>query len=126
MSLTRATDGSILSYAHNVAVANVAQTVCQRTTERFAGQIIVLKPADGDGKRVATPESLNALAAKVNSDLSKNLLSNVGGEGQRASSAVWTPATDDDLGVADATLHGTLALGLNGTIVHIATTVAVG
>ena len=32
----------------------------------------------------------------------------------------------DDLGVADATLHGTLALGLNGTIVHIATTVAVG
>ena len=106
-------------------MANLAQTVVQRVTEDFTGQIVVLKDADSLGVRVATAASLADLAAKVNSELQRNLLSNIGGEGPRASSAVWTPAVDDDLGVANATLHGTLALGLNGTIVHISTSVEV-
>jgi hypothetical protein len=124
-SLTRATDGSILGMTHNVAISSLAQTVCQTVTEGFAGMVLVLKPADANGKRVATPKSIAILEAKVNSELQRNLLSNVGGEGQRASVATWTAATDDDLGVANATLHGTLDLQLNGTLVHISTTVGV-
>lgn len=125
MSVTRADADSILSMTHNVAITNVARTVCQRTTENFAGAVLVLNPADTLGVRTATKGSLVDLEAKVNSELQRNLLSNVGGEGQRASRAVWSAATDDDLGVADATLHGTLDLELNGTIVHIATVVGV-
>jgi len=124
-SLTRATDGNILGYTHNLYVASLAQTVCQRATENFAGATIVLLPPDTNGRRFATQASLADLAAKVNRDLQNNLLINRGDGNPRASSAVWTPATNDDLGVANATLHGTLALGLNGTIVHIATTVEV-
>ena len=124
-SLTRDTDGSILGMTHNVAVARLAQTVTQRITENFAGATLVLNPPDTFGVRTATTASLSSLAAKVNSELQRNILSNIGGEGQRASIAKWTPATDDDMGVANATLHGTLDLELNGTIVHIATTVEV-
>lgn len=124
-SLTRDTDGSILGMTHNVAVASLAQTVCQRTTEGFAGATLVLKPPAVGGQRYATAASLADLAAKVNAELQTNLLSNIGGEGQRASAAKWSPATDDDFGIADATLHGSLALELNGTIVHIATVVGV-
>ncbi len=119
-SLTRATDGSILGDTHNMYVASLAQTVVQRTTERFVGQTLVLN-TDG----TATTSALADLEAKVNSELQTNLLSDVGGEGQRASRASWTAATDDDLSVAEATLNGTLALNLNGTIVHIATVVEV-
>ena len=125
-SLTREVDGEILGMTHNVAIASLAQTICQRVTENFAGQVLVLNLPDADNKRTAKVSSLAVLEAKVNSELQRNLLSNVGGEGQRASAAKWTAATDDDLGVADATLHGTLDLELNGTLVHIDTTVAVG
>lgn len=124
-SLTRAADGSILAYSHNIDVVNLARTVVQRTTENFVGQTLILKAADALGRRFATAASLADLQAKVNAELQTNLLSNIGGEGQRASSAVWTAATDDDMGIADATLNGTLDLGLNGTIVHVATVVEV-
>lgn len=124
-SVTRAADGSILSMDHNVAVVNLARTVVQRTTENFAGQTLVLKSPDTLGRRYATAASLKDLEAKVNRELQTNLLSNIGGEGQRASAAKWTAATDDDFGIADATLNGTLSLELNGTIVTIATNVEV-
>lgn len=124
-SVTRAADGSILSLDHNVAVVNLARTVVQRTTESFAGQTLVLKSPDTLGRRYATAASLKDLEAKVNRELQTNLLSNIGGEGQRASAAKWTAATDDDFGIADATLNGTLSLELNGTIVTIATNVEV-
>lgn len=120
-SLTREVDGSLLSYTHNVEVANVAQSVCQRTTEDFAGQVLVLTAPDALNQRFATAASLADLEAKVNSELQRNMLSDIGGEGQRASSAKWTAATDDDFAIPDTTLNGSLALGLNGTIVHIAT-----
>jgi hypothetical protein len=124
-SLTRADDGSILGMSHNVDIANLAQTIVQSTTENFAGSTLVLEPADNAGKRVATAASLKAFEEKVNSELERYLLSNIGGEGQRASVAKWTAAVDDDLGVSDATLHGSLDLQLNGTLVHISTTVTV-
>jgi hypothetical protein len=124
-SLTRADDGSILGMSHNVDVANLAQTICQATTENFAGATLVLEPADALGKRVATTASLKSFEEKVNAELERYLLSNIGGEGPRASVARWTAAVDDDLGVADATLHGSLDLQLNGTLVHISTVVTV-
>jgi hypothetical protein len=120
MSLTRAVDGNILSYAHNMRVANVSQTVCQRTTEQFVGQSLVLN-SDGTAKS----SSLADLEAKVNGELTRNLLANLKGEGPRASSARWIAATDDDLSVAEATLNGTNELGLKGTIHTIATSVEV-
>ena len=125
LSITRATDGSILSYAHNMRVANVAQTVCQRATEDFVGQVLVLNPPDSGGVRTATKRALTILEAKVNAELQRNLLANLQGDGPRASSAKWTAATDDDLGVVGATLNGTLELNLNGTIFQIATIVEV-
>lgn len=118
-SITRATDGSILGMTHNMYVANVAQTVCQRVTENFAGKTLVLK-SDGTAK----PSSLADLKAKVDAELKRNLLTD-SGSGPRASAAYWTPATDDDLRGEDATLHGTCTLNLKGTIVHIATSVEV-
>lgn len=124
-SLTRAGDGSVLEHSHNSAIANLFQTVVQATTENFAGQTLVLEPADNTGKRVATTTSLKDFEDKVNGELSRYLLGNLGGEGPRASVAYWTAATDDDLGGSDATLHGIGTLELNGTIVHISTTVNV-
>ena len=125
MSVTRAEDGNILGMTHNAAVANLAQTVIQRVTEGWAGRTLVLNPPDSEGKRTAKKSSLAVLKSQANEELRRNLLSDVGGEGQRASGASWTPATDDDLGVANATLHGTVTLDLNGTIVHVATVVSV-
>jgi hypothetical protein len=124
-SLTREDDGSILGMTHNAYVASLAQTVCQATTELFAGRTVVLEPADETGARVATTSSLKQLEGRVNDELQRYLLSNIGGEGPRASVCKWTAATDDDLGVADATLHGTLELQVNGTLVHIDTSVQV-
>lgn len=120
--LTRATDGSILGMSHNLDVANVGQTVCQRETENFAGLTLNLNRPDGSGKRTAKATVLADLAAKVNTELRRNLLEDIEGTGGRASFAQWTPSTNDDLGVVNATLTGSLELELNGTIVHIATT----
>ncbi len=119
-ALTRAEDGTRLGDTHDMAVANLAQTVVQRTTENFIGVTLKL---NSDG--TATAKSLADLKAKVDSELQRNLLSNVGGDGPRASSAEWIPATDDDFGVAEATLHGVAELKLNGTIVHVVTVVEV-
>lgn len=124
-AISRANDGDRLAYEHDVAVANLAQTVVQRVTEGFAGQILTLLPPDSENKAFATPESLAVLKTKVDSELARNLLSNVGGEGPRASSVEWTPATDDDFAVSNATLHSTTALNLNGTIVHVSNVVGV-
>ncbi len=124
-SLTRDTDGSIFGMTHNVAVANLAQTVNQRATENFAGATLVLSRPNALNQRFATKASLEDFSASVNGALQTNILSNIGGEGQRASYCKWTPATDDDLGVASPVLHGALALELNGTIVTIATVVGV-
>lgn len=120
MSVTRAVDGDRLGMTHNMAVANVAQTVCQRTTETFAGRTLVLN-ADG----TATKSSLADLETRVNAELQTNLMANVTGDGQRASFAKWTAAINDNLSIANAALNGTLELKLRGTIVTIATKVEV-
>jgi hypothetical protein len=119
LSLTRATEASLLSRTHNMAVANVAQTVAQTEAENAIGQVLQL---NSDG--TATTESLNKIKERVNSALQKNLLQDTG-EGPRASSATWTPAADDVLNVPGALLNAVLELNLNGTLEKIATTVRI-
>jgi len=121
MSLTRDTEGSLLSYTHNMAVANVGCTIVQSTTENIIGKVLVLN-ADGTAKAAA----LQVIEEAVNTDLQQALMKeHVPGEGPRASLAVWRASTDDVLNVPDATVTGVLDLRLNGTIVHVTTVVKV-
>ncbi len=119
-SLTRALEGSILQPTHNAAVVNLAQGVCQAATEATIGRSLVL---NDDG--TATTDALKSITTEVNGALELALLKNTTGEGQRASKAVWTPADDDVLNVAEATLTGVLELGLNGTIHKVDTKIRV-
>ncbi len=121
MSLTRDTEGSLLSYTHNLAVANLACTVVQKATENVVGKVLQL---NDDG--TATSASLSRIEESVNTDLEQSLMvEKVIGEGPRASKAVWTASRDDVLNVVDATLTGVLDLHVNGTIVHVDTLVKV-
>lgn len=119
-SVTRGLAGTVLSATENKTVANLAQTVCNATAEDSLGEDLVLN-LDG----TATPESLGIVKSRVDTALGKELLSDVMGEGARASIAYWTPAQDDDLSEVDATLNGVLTLVLKGKIVHINTKVRV-
>lgn len=119
LSLTRATENSQLSRTHNMAVANVASSVCQSETENAIGQVLEL---DDDG--TATEASLRVLENRVNSALAIALLQRKV-EGPRASDAQWTASRSDILNVPGAELTGTLDLRLNGTLEKITTRVRV-
>lgn len=119
LDLTRASDGSLLSRAHNMAVVNVACTVCQAETEHAIGQVLEL--AD-DGK--ATPAARQKIESRVNSALQRALLQ-AGSEGARASYAKWSASASDVLNVPGAEMTGTLELRLNGTLERITTRVLV-
>lgn len=118
-SLTREQDGSLLSQTHNVAVVNLACTVCQLNTENFIGRSLTL---NDDG--TATADSLSTLESEVNAALELALLTNRG-EGARASLAVWTASKNDVFNVPDAILTGVCRLNLNGTIHDVDTRVRV-
>ena len=118
-SLTRASDASLLVQTHNQAVVDLACTVVQSATENVIGRSLVL---NNDG--TATSDSLSTITAEVNAALELALLTNRG-EGQRASSAAWTPSADDVLNVPEALLTGTLSINLLGTIHSVQTTVRV-
>ena len=119
LDLTRAEDATVLSYCHNVDVLNLAQTVVQRATENLIGSSV---PLNEDG--TATSDALKSIAARVNRELQRTVLVDVG-EGVRASKCVWTPSADDILSGAEALLTGTLELNLNGTIHSVTTTIKV-
>lgn len=119
LSLTRATEGSLLSRTHNMQVANLACTVCHAETENAIGQVLVLN-ADGTG----SDASLSVIESRVNSSLERALLQDRG-EGPRASRAVWKASRTDVLNVPGAELTGTLDLLLNGTLEKITTRVRV-
>ncbi len=119
LSLTRDSEGNLLSRTHNMAVANVACNVVQAETENAIGQVLILN-SDGTG----SDASLKLIEQRVNRSLQVNLLQQFQ-EGPRASKAVWTASRTDILNTTGATLNGTLALLLNGTLEHIATTVRV-
>lgn len=118
-SLTRATEGSILSQTHNMVTVNLACTVCQAATERVIGRSLTL---NDDG--TATSDALAVIEGEVNGALELVMLQN-GGEGQRCSKATWTASREDIMNVPEPLLHGTLELNLNGTIHSVATVVRV-
>jgi len=120
LSLTRALDASNLIYTHNQAVVDLAVNLCQVATEEVVGRSIVL---NDDG--TATKDSLSTIEMEVNSALDLALLTDVKGEGPRASKAVWTASRDDILNVPEAVMTGVLELNLLGTIHTINTTVKV-
>jgi hypothetical protein len=119
LSLTRAVDGSLLSRTHNMAITNVASSVCQAETENAIGQILELN-ADG----TATTASLRVLEDRVNSALAIALLQRKS-EGPRASGAAWKASTSDILNVPDAELTGVLDLRLGATLEKIRTRVRI-
>lgn len=119
LSLTRDTEGSLLSRTHNMHVANVACGTVQRETENAIGDVLEL---NDDG--TATEASLVALETRVNSALKIDLLQNKG-EGPRASSAKWTASRTDVLNVASPTLTGVLDLRLGAALEQISTRVRV-
>lgn len=121
LDLTRAADSTIQSYCHNQDVVNLAQGTVHAATEALIGQLLVLK-TDGSGQ--ATSDSLNTIRQRVQTQLNRVLLIDIG-EGPRASGAVWVPNADDDLSGAEANLTGTLTLTLNGTVHSVTTTVKV-
>ncbi len=119
LSLTRSSEGSLLSRTHNMAVTNLACTIAQLETENAIGQVLVLND-DGTG----TDGSLALIEERVNSSLQIALLQDKG-EGQRASMAVWTASRTDTLNIPGAQLNGVLTLLLNGTLEKIVTRVKV-
>jgi hypothetical protein len=120
LSLTRGSEGSLLSRTHNMYVANLACNICRAETEMAIGQVLVL---NDDG--TATQSSLSSIESRVNTALENNLLTDKEGEGQRASKAVWRASKTDNFNVPGATLNGVLELLINGTIEKIATRVRV-
>lgn len=119
LSLTRAGDGKIESLTHNQAVINAGCNTVQLATENVIGRTLKL---NSDG--TATKESLNVIQGEVNAQLEAALLASRG-EGPRASSAVWTPASDDKYNVAEPIMNGVLTLLLNGTVHSVNTRVRV-
>ena len=116
LSLTRDSDGSLLSRTHNVAVVDVARTTCQNSTESAIGQVLQLN-ADGTG----TDASLSLIEERVNTDLQKALTDASLKEGPRCSGATWTASRTAILNTPGAQLPGALAVNLNGTIEQIVT-----
>jgi hypothetical protein len=91
----------------------------QIATENVIGRTLQL---NSDG--TATKDSLNVIAAEVNSALELNLLTSRG-EGPRVSRCVWTPSPDDIYNVPESVMHGTLELVLNGTVHSVDTQVRI-
>lgn len=121
MDLTRAEEGSVLQYQHNMAVANVACTIVQSDTENFVGRTPPLK-LDG----TMTSAAREVFEEAVNTDLEQALLREFRpGEGPRASFARWQASSSDVLNVVDATMTGAADLRVNGTVVHVNTLVKV-
>jgi hypothetical protein len=119
LSMTRAGDGQIASLTHNESVINAGANAVQLATENVVGRTLQLN-LDG----TATKESLNVIAGEVNAAVAAVLLASRG-EGPRASSAIWTPASDDLYNIPEPTMNGVLALELNGTVFRVATRVRV-
>lgn len=119
LSLTRGSEASLLSRTHNMAVTDVAMSVCQAETENAIGQVLELND-NGTG----TDASLTVLEERVNSALAIALLQRKP-DGKRASAAKWKASRADVLDIPEAELTGTLDLRLNGTLEKISTKVRV-
>jgi hypothetical protein len=120
LSLTRASEGSLLAHTHNAAVTNAVCTIVQLNTEDAAiGESLIL---NDDG--TATADSLNLIQAKVNRQLDA-LQPSPAGQGQRFSKAVWAPDADTLFNVAEPVMTGVTDLVINGTVHSVRTAVRV-
>jgi hypothetical protein len=119
-SLTRSEEGKLSTHTENMAVIDVAMTVLQSATENTIGRNVTL---DSDGH--ATGDARKLIEAEINGKLEDELLTNKFNEGARASKAVWTMGTTDQLNVAEPTVTGVLELILNGKIFKMNTVVRV-
>lgn len=119
LSLTRASEASLLSRTHNMQVANVTCTTVQSSTELVVGKVLVLNK---DG--TATEGAISQIEEAVNGDLAIALLQDKG-EGPRASSVRWSANRGDILNVPAAEITGSVALNLNGTVEKVTTRVRV-
>lgn len=120
LSLTRAADSSALSRQQNMAVANLAQAICQTEAVRILGKVLV-RNADG----TPTSESIGKVKSAVDGALKRGLLTNAEGEGQRASDASWDPDPNTDLSTPGTLWPCTMTLKINNTVEQIATTIKV-
>lgn len=119
LSLTRDTEGSLLSRTHNLAVANVVCSIVQAETSRFVGLTPTL---NRDGTMAL--ESLKVLEDRVNRSLRKVLLRDTG-DGKMTSYVRWEGSRTDVLNYAGAPFNGVASLLLNGTLEQINTVVNV-
>lgn len=124
--LTRHAGSGPLTQSHYARVTNLGRIVAQRTTQRFAGKVIVTKPANALGQKFPTAQSLGTLRTKVEAELVANLGGQTrGGAGPRASVATYTPDPTADYAQQNPIQRGTLRLEVLGTIVELETTVEV-
>ncbi len=121
LSLTRATEGSLLAHTSNVAVVNLVCTTVQLNTENAAIGVDLDLNADG----TATPDSLAMISKQVNNALSQAVLVNKLGEGKRASSCKWTPDATTLFNVATPVMTGVTNLLLKGIVHSVTTSVVV-
>lgn len=118
--LTRKDGTGPLTQSHYARVTNLARTVAQRTVQRFAGKVIVTKPANAQGQKFATAQSLGSLKTKVDAELTTHLGGRTrGGAGPRASVATYTPDPTTDYAQQNPVQRGTLHLEPLGTIVEL-------
>lgn len=120
LSLTRAAESSVLSRQQNMAVANLAQAICQTEAVRNLGKVLV-RNADG----TPTSESIGKVKSAVDGALKRGLLTNAEGEGPRASDAYWDPDPNTDLSVPGTLWPCVMTLQLNNTVEQITTTIKV-
>lgn len=120
LSLTRAADSSLLSRQQNMAVANLAQAICQTEAVRILGKVLV-RNADG----TPTSESIGKVKSAVDGALKRGLLIDAEKEGQRASDASWDPDPNTDLSTPGTLWPCTMTLKINNTVEQIATTIKV-
>lgn len=121
LSLTRATEGSLLSRTQNMAVASLAQTIADQTGTDAVGEVLVLK-SDG----TAETSALNEIKQRIESALRRQLLAdNDGGRGPRASNVSVTLDASAVLNVPGASLPCTIDLQLLGTIEHVLQTLRI-
>lgn len=121
LSLTRATEGSLLAHTSNVAVVNLCCTTVQLNTEDAAIGVDLDLNADG----TATADSLATIKKQVDNALSQVLLVNKLGEGKRASAASWTPDATTLFNVPTPVLTGVTGLLLKGIVHSVTTSVVV-
>ena len=119
LSLTRETEGKLLTRTQNLMVANMACQIVQAETVLTLGESLILN-TDG----TPSEESCKRIESRVNKALQIGLLQG-GRDGQRASACVFSMSRSDILSTVGATSNTNTDLYIRGTLEQIANTVTV-